>query len=75
MEETREERILLRKLGKHIQELRVQRGLSQEKLAALVGVSRVYQGYIEQGRKSPAVGKLYRMAKALRLPLKALFEY
>ncbi len=74
MEETREEKVVLRKLGKRVQALRRERGISQEKFASLVGISRVYMGYIEQGRSSPAVGKLYRMAKALRVPLKALFE-
>ena len=74
MEETREEKVGLRKLGKRVQALRRERGISQEKFASLVGISRVYMGYIEQGRSSPAVGKLYRMAKALRVPLKALFE-
>lgn len=75
MEDTQQERAIIRKLGNRIQKLRQERGISQERLAHLVGISRVYMGYIEQGRSSPAVGKLYRMAKILRVPLVELFRF
>ena len=74
MEETREERLLLYRVGRRIQELRQKRGISQERFAQLIGISRVYAGYIEQGRSSPAIGKLYRMAKVLRVPLTEFFR-
>ena len=74
MNETRAEREMLRQLGRRIQALRRKRGISQEKLAYAIGVSRVYEGYIEQGRKAPAVSKLYRIAKQLKVPLYELFQ-
>lgn len=74
MEDTQQERAIIRKLGSRIQQLRQERGISQERLANQVGISRVYMGYIEQGRSSPAVGKLYRMAKVLHVPFVELFR-
>lgn len=74
-EETREERVILQRLGRRIQSLRQQRGISQEKLATKVGISRIYMGFIEQGRSSPAVGKLYRMARALDEPIREFFRF
>lgn len=74
MKDSHEERLVLRKLGRRIQSLRQRQGISQEQLAHMIGISRVYQGYIEQGRSSPAVGKLFRMAKALHVPLAEFFR-
>lgn len=75
MQDTREEQRILKKLGRRIQELRRGRGLSQEKLAHAAGISRVYEGYIEQGRSSPSVGKLHRIAKKLGVELYELFRF
>ena len=75
MKETKQEKVFLRKLGGRIQELRLKRGMSQERLAHKVGISRVYEGYIEQGRSSPAINKLYRMAKELKVEVRDFFSF
>jgi transcriptional regulator with XRE-family HTH domain len=75
MQETYGEKRILKKLGGRIQQLRRGRGISQEKLAHAAGISRVYEGYIEQGRSSPSVGKLHRIAKHLNVPLYELFRF
>lgn len=53
------------KFGKRVQELRKQRGLTQEDLADLVGVDRSYMGFVERGERNPTLDKLVKIAKAL----------
>lgn len=60
-------------LGKKIQKIRKQTGLTQEKLAEKISVSRAYVGYIEQGRNSASLEVLEKIAKILKIPLKELF--
>ena len=61
------------KLGHKIQELREAKGYSQEKLAYLADMDRVSVGYIEQGRRSPKLSTLYRLAKCLDVSVSDLF--
>lgn len=44
---------------------REQRGLSQTELATKAGLSQPHIGYIEQGKRSPSVESLKRLAIAL----------
>lgn len=60
-------------LGKRIQRLRKEAGLSQEKLGEKIGVSRAYMGYIEQGRNSASLDVIAKIAKALKVPVADLF--
>lgn len=53
---------------------RKDRGWSQEKLAARSGIDRVAIGYIEQGRRNPTLPTLYRLCRALDLPLEKLLK-
>ena len=53
-------------LGKKIQRKRTEMGLTQEKLADKVGISRAYMGYIEQGRKAPSLEVLEKIARVLK---------
>lgn len=66
-QETRE------KLGKKIQKFRKDQGLSQEEFAHKVGISRTHAGHIEQGRKSPSLEVLEKIAKILKVTVKDLF--
>lgn len=61
-------------LGKKIQKLRKRKGLTQEELAEKLGLSRVYMGYIEQGRESPSLKLLIRLAKKLGVKIEELFH-
>lgn len=45
------------------------RGMTQEKLAVVSGVSRGMVGAIEAGHKKPGIGSLKKLAKALRCDL------
>ena len=46
-----EKRIDWRVLGNRIAEMRLSRGITQIQLAEMTGLSRVYIGYIEQGKR------------------------
>lgn len=61
-------------LGKKIQKLRKQKGLSQEELAEKLGFSRVYMGYIEQGRETPSLKLLMKLANKLGVKVEELFH-
>ncbi len=64
---------LPRLLGKKIKELRESAGLTQEELAEKIKVSRVYMGYIEQGRNAPSLEVLERVAKILKISISEIF--
>lgn len=61
-------------LGKKIQRLRKKKGLTQEELAEMIGFSRVYMGYIEQGRETPSLKMLIKIAKKLGVRVEELFQ-
>ncbi len=60
--------------GKRLATIRKSRGVTQEKLADLVEVHRTYIGFIEQGKRNPSISNIHRIAKALKISLKDLFE-
>lgn len=62
------------KLGKKIQKFRKHIGITQEKFAEKVHLSRTHMGHIEQGRKSPSLKVINRIAKALNVKVKDLFS-
>jgi len=61
------------KLGRKIQDFREAKGYSQEKLAYLADMDRVSIGYIEQGRRTPKIGTLYKLAKCLDVSVADFF--
>ena len=61
------------KLGKRIQKLRKALDYSQEKFSEIIGISRTHIGHIEQGRKSPSLKVLERIAKVLKVKTGDLF--
>lgn len=60
-------------VGLNIRRLRVERGISQERLAFDSGVDRSYLGGLERGEHNPTVDVLDRLATTLAVPLNALF--
>ncbi|MCL4339080.1 helix-turn-helix domain-containing protein [Patescibacteria group bacterium] len=64
----------LKILGKKIQKLRKQKDFTQEEFAARLGISRVYMGYIEQGRESPSLKLLMKIAGKLDVKIENLFH-
>lgn len=64
----------LRTLGKKVQKLRKGIKVSQEELAGQLGISRVYMGYIEQGRESPSLKLLMKLARKFKVKIENLFH-
>ena len=64
---------LPRTLGKKVQKRRKELNFTQEELAFKIGISRAYMGYIEQGRNTPAIEVLQKIAKVLRISIRDLF--
>lgn len=61
-------------LGKRIQELRKQTGLSQEKFALQIGMDRTYYASIESGKRNVAIRNIKKIADGLGVKLSQLFE-
>ena len=59
-------------LGIAISTIRKMRGLSQEKLAELAGLHRTTLGTIENGKTSPTLDSIARIANALNLTISEL---
>jgi transcriptional regulator with XRE-family HTH domain len=57
----------------NLRRIRVERGFSQERLAAECGVDRVYVGEIERELANPTLDLLSRLAAALGAPVSELF--
>lgn len=65
---------LTKTICKRIRKYRHDAGLTQEDLAEKVGVSRVYIGYVEQGRNTPSLEILGKIAKSLKVRLSDIVE-
>jgi transcriptional regulator with XRE-family HTH domain len=61
------------KFGHRIQKRRQELGITQEELADRLDLSRTHMGHIEQGRRSPSLEVLNKIAKALRTSPKDFF--
>jgi transcriptional regulator with XRE-family HTH domain len=64
---------IVRDVGFRIREIREQRGLTQEQLAALADLHRAYIGQIERGEKNIGLINLEKIAKALEVDVRDLF--
>lgn len=65
---------LPKELGKRIRKRRKALKLSQEELATRARISPVYMGYIEQGRNTPSLEVLQKIAKTLGISMSELFS-
>ncbi len=55
--------------AKILQELRLNKGLSQETFAFEVGIHRTYVSQLERGLKSPSLNTIQKIAQALDISL------
>lgn len=61
-------------VGRNLRRLRMQRGLSLERLSKASGVSRAMLGQIELGQSAPTINVLWKIARALDLQFSALIS-
>ena len=71
---TIKEREFLQKVGSKIRQLRIEAGLSQEKLSFESNLDRTYIGSVERGERNIAVINLNKIAKALNVSISTLLE-
>ena len=64
-----------REIGDNIQRLRDKKRLTQEALAARVGLSRTSIVHIEKGRQKPPLDKLYLIAELLDVDVFELLAF
>ncbi len=60
--------------AKRLRELRLERGLSQEKLAEMAGLHRNYVGVLERAVSSATLDAMCKLAAALKVRPMALLE-
>jgi len=60
--------------GERVRELRRRKGLSQEALALACELDRTYIGGVERGERNISLINIYKIASALEVEAKILFE-
>jgi ribosome-binding protein aMBF1 (putative translation factor) len=60
--------------GEHVRKLRKQKGLSQEALALACELDRTYIGSVERGERNISLLNIYKIAEALGVKAKELFN-
>jgi transcriptional regulator with XRE-family HTH domain len=73
-EKPRPKREVLRLLGAQLRRLRLERQMSQERLAELAGLNYKYIGRIELAKADPGADVVVRLARALAVTVGDLFD-
>jgi len=63
-----------KRFGERVRELRRQRGLSQESLALACDLDRTYVGGVERGERNISLINIHKIAQALGVKTKELFN-
>jgi transcriptional regulator with XRE-family HTH domain len=66
------EKELLAKIGERIVELRTEKGMTQQELAAELDYEKSNMSRLESGRTNPRIATLYKVAKVLNVTLSDL---
>lgn len=68
------EKDLLLKIGERIKELRTEKGISQQELAAALDIEKSNMSRLESGRVNMGVRTIYRIAQALDISMSELLD-
>ncbi len=60
-------------MNNRVKELRKDKGLTQEDLAEIIGVSRQTVNAIEKQKFDPSLNTAFKMAKLFELPIESIF--
>ena len=63
------------KFGNRLKAIRLERKLTQEQFAELVGISVDFLSLIERGINAPSFEVLEKIGRGLRLPVRELFDF
>jgi|JI10StandDraft_1071094.scaffolds.fasta_scaffold21210_10 transcriptional regulator with XRE-family HTH domain len=74
VQKTAEKQKFGKHIGKRLREVREKSGLSQEQLSEKAGYYRTYVGHIENGKHSPSVHTMWRLAKVMKVDLGELLK-
>lgn len=69
------DKVVLKKFGEHLRELRTIRGLSQQELALKAGISKNQVGNIERGEVNVTLSTAYLISITLEVRLEELFSF
>lgn len=58
-----------------VRDLRIARGMTQEDLAEIIGVSRQTINAIEKEKFDPSLPTAFKMAQLFELPIEQLFQF
>jgi transcriptional regulator with XRE-family HTH domain len=70
----RREAQIQKHFGERVRELRKQKGLSQESLALACDLDRTYIGGVERGERNISLLNIYKIAAALGVSVRELFN-
>ncbi len=62
------------KLGRNIKAERIRKDITQEEFAEMIDMSLSYVSKLEQGLTSPTAIALFKMSKALKIPMEKFFD-
>ena len=62
------------RIAKKVKDLRIQKGISQEKLAECINMSREHISCIERAKNLATVETLYSLSKYFEIDIKSFFE-
>lgn len=68
------ERKVKKRFGERMRQIRKENGISQEALALACGLDRSYIGGVERGERNISLINIYKIASALGIAAKVLFD-
>jgi transcriptional regulator with XRE-family HTH domain len=71
----KEEQLFISKFGNHLRAMRLEKNLSQEMLANDANIPINQIGRIERGEISTSLNTIYKIANALEIDIKELFNF